>query len=678
MATNDFIASGQDGWSEFTELGAPELLDVDIYAATVRELIALEEPLRRPRRQVYHRAVTRDVVGNSERALAAPAPKPRFPVSSRAGGWVASVMAATAGTSIGCQLTADVGAAIPKGPVTKQDLHAVSPFGSDIVKVALSGKELREWIDRSLLLGEGDEPDRSAKLEFSGVTIEWRRSGEDRFVDRVLVGGELLDEGSTYDVATTDYLSRGAGGLLRPVDGQPAGGGVYDALVAELSRLTQAKESVTPVEDAYRQTGSWSERGVGILGLVVLMAIAWLLSTNRRSIQLRPVVWGLGLQFCLAYLILETAWGQQLFVSLKNVFIKVMDFSLEGSAMVFGPLSSSALVGGAFGGWDFIFFTQILGTIVLVSTLMAILYHIGVMQLVVYCFAKLMQVTMRTSGAESLASAANVFVGQTEAPLVIRPYLLGLTSSEILSMMTGGMATVAGGVLAAYVGFGIDAGHLLAASVMSAPAALAIAKVLVPETEKSSTSGHVPFEVKRVDSNVIDATCRGANEGFKLALNVMAMLIAVVAVVALLNYGIDWLYQLAIPTAWIEAGDVPPSISFQWLLGKIFQPLAWLLGIPWSEADAVGGLLGTRMVLNEFLAYMQLAGTAADLSPRSVTIATYALCGFANFSSIAIQIGGISALEEGLRPRLAKLGLLSMIGGTLATMMTACIAGVFL
>ncbi|MEE8141483.1 MAG: nucleoside transporter C-terminal domain-containing protein [Planctomycetota bacterium] len=340
---------------------------------------------------------------------------------------------------------------------------------------------------------------------------------------------------------------------------------------------------------------------------------------------------------------------------------------------MFGPLAKQPQLQAAFGE-GLVLGITITVTIILVSSLTAILYHMGVMQRVVYVMARIMHGTMRTSGAESLAAAANVFVGQTEAPLTVRPYLAKMTSSEVMAMMCGGMATIAGGVLAVYVSFGIDAGHLLAASVMSAPAALALAKVMVPETEQSQTAAKVPLEIRKIDSNVLDAACRGASEGMKLSINVLAMLIAFVALLALVNGLLNGSYQWVAGMFMDETAD-PGTLRLETILGWLMAPLMWLMGIPWGEAQLVGGLVGLKTVATEFLAFLQLRDLRAELSPRTFTIATYALCGFANFASIAIQIGGISALEEGIRPKLAKLGLLALVGGTLAALMTAAVAG---
>jgi len=411
------------------------------------------------------------------------------------------------------------------------------------------------------------------------------------------------------------------------------------------------------------------DRIMSFVGLGVFLGICYLLSKDRRAIKWKPVIGGCVLQFIFAYLILKTAAGQAVFVQAKIFFNAILAFSIEGGKFVFGPLVDFGVTTKAFGPANaFIFAFQIAPTIIFVSTLFAVLYHIGVMQIIVHGFAKVMQKIMGTSGSESLASAANVFMGQTEAPLVIRPYLEKMTYSEVMAMMTGGMATVAGGVLAAYVGFGIDAGHFLAASVMSAPATLAIAKILVPETERSETEGKIPKSGTKKDTNVLDAACRGAGEGLSLSLNVMAMLIAFIALIALFNGALGWVGGYFTDT----------PITLEKILGYLFSPFAYFMGVPKEDVFQVGSLLGMKTVLNEFVAYINLAQIRDTLQPRSIVIATYALCGFANFSSIAIQIGGIGALVPGRRKHLAKLGIISLVGGTIASFMTANIAGMLL
>ena len=397
-------------------------------------------------------------------------------------------------------------------------------------------------------------------------------------------------------------------------------------------------------------------RIVSLLGLIVMMLLAWGLSLNRLRMDWRLIFSGVALQFVFALLILRTEPGRWVFQAARIVVARVMSFSDEGARFVFGE-----------GFQEHFFAFSVLPTIIFVSAIMALLFHLGVMQRIVSVMAFIMVRVMRVSGAESLAAAANVFVGQTEAPLVVKPYLSSMTRSEIMAMMTGGMATIAGGVMAAYVGMGADAGHLLAASIMSAPASLVIAKIMLPETEPSPTMGHVTIVVPKEDANALDAICRGASEGLKLTLNVAAMILVFIALVACLN----WLLGI-IPDVWGS------PLTLQRILGWLCAPLAWIMGIEWKDAPTVGALLGERTIINEFVAYMDLCKLKDTISPRSFTITTYALCGFANFASIGIQIGGIGALVPKRRKDFARLGLRAMIGGTLAAYMTACIAGLLL
>jgi CNT family concentrative nucleoside transporter len=402
----------------------------------------------------------------------------------------------------------------------------------------------------------------------------------------------------------------------------------------------------------------------------VFVGVAWGLSSNRKQFPWRAVLCGLGLQFLFGVLILKTTFGERVFDFCQRGVTKLISFADEGSKMIFGPLANGDLLAEKLGpGNGFIFVITVTATIILVAALSSLLYHYGVLQLVVRGTAWVMQRLMRTSGSESLAAAANIFMGQTEAPLVIRPYLPTMTRSEILALMTGGMATIAGGVLAAYVSFGISAGHLLTASVMSAPAALLIAKVMLPETEQSPTAAGASAKIPRETTNGLDALCRGASEGMMLAINVMAMLIAFVAVVALVNYLIGLgLRQFG------YTGSTPLQTLFGWLNA----PFAWLMGVPWKDCAAIGSVLGERIVINEFIGYLSLSKVSATVDPRSYVLATYALCGFANFSSIAIQIGGIGSLAPTRRADLAKLGLRAMIGGLLASYLTATIAGILI
>lgn len=409
---------------------------------------------------------------------------------------------------------------------------------------------------------------------------------------------------------------------------------------------------------------------ISLLGLIVFVGLAWAISANRKRFPWRAVSWGLALQFLFGVLILKTGPGEAVFDFFQRGVTKLIGFADEGSKMVFGPLANSGLLSEKLGpGNGFIFVITVTATIILVAALSALLYHYGILQLVVRGTAWVMQRLMRTSGSESLAAAANIFMGQTEAPLVIKPYLARMTQSEVLALMTGGMATIAGGVLAAYVSFGISAGHLLTASVMSAPAALLIAKVMLPESEPSETAAGASARIPRETTNGLDALCRGASDGMMLAINVMAMLIAFVAVVALANY----LLSLG-----LRPFGVQTTAPLQTFFGWVNAPFAWLMGVPGKDCVAIGGVLGERIVLNEFIGYLSLSQQSAQLDPRSFTLATYALCGFANFSSIAIQIGGIGSLMPSRRADLAKLGLRAMVGGLLASYLTATIAGILL
>ena len=395
---------------------------------------------------------------------------------------------------------------------------------------------------------------------------------------------------------------------------------------------------------------------ISILGLVFMMLIAWSISSDRKRMNFRLIFSGVTIQFIFALLILKTAPGEMMFRGARVTVAKIIGFSDAGAQFVFGPAFK-----------DHFFAFSVLPTIIFVSAVMALLFHLGIMQLIVKGIAKVMVWVMDTSGSESLAAAANIFIGQTEAPLVIKPYISSMTSSELMAMMTSGMATVAGGVMAAYAGLGADAGHLLAASIMSAPASLVIAKIIIPEKEISPTKGVVKLDIPKKDANMLDAACRGASEGMKLALNVAAMLIAFIAIIQLLNWGFN---------IFPEVNGAP--LSLQRILGWVFSPIAWLLGVEWKDALTVGSLLGEKTILNEFIAYTDLIKFKDSISPRSFTIATYALCGFANFSSIAIQIGGIGSLVPSRRKDFAKLGLKAMIGGTLAAFMTAAIAGMLI
>lgn len=427
------------------------------------------------------------------------------------------------------------------------------------------------------------------------------------------------------------------------------------------------------------------ERLVSFVGVFVLLGIAWLLSNKKRQINYRVVLWGLLLQVVFAVIILKTTPGQAVFFYARAVITKLLSFTDAGASFLFGNLyrGDTDLVKALGGGGpyqirdsvsgDFInigvvFAIHVLPTIIFFASLMSILYHLGVMQRVVQGVAWVMARFMGTSGAESLSVASNIFVGQTEAPLLVRPYVSMMTMSELMAVMTGGFATIAGGVMAAYVRFGVDAGHLMAASVMSAPAALVMAKIIFPETGEPKTKGEVKVNLEKTTANVVDAAASGAADGLKLAMNVGAMLLAFIALIAMLDF---FLFKI---------GDVfgLADMSLKKILGYVFAPIALVMGVETADVLHFGYLLGTKVSINEFVAYVQLGEWKDQLSPRTFTIGTYALCGFANFSSIAIQIGGIGGIAPERKQDLARIGLKAMIGGALASWLTATIAGILI
>lgn len=419
--------------------------------------------------------------------------------------------------------------------------------------------------------------------------------------------------------------------------------------------------------------------GFGLFGLAVLLGITWLFSNNRKAVDWKLVATGIVLQIGFAALVLLVPGGRDVFDWLGKGFVKILNFVNEGSNFIFGSLMDVPTYG-------FIFAFQVLPTIIFFSALMGVMYHLGVMQAIVRVMAAAITKVMRVSGAETTSVCASVFIGQTEAPLTVRPYIARMTQSELITMMIGGMAHIAGGVLAAYVGMlgGGDpaaqafyAKHLLAASIMAAPATLVIAKLLVPETGTPLTRGTVKMEVEKTSSNIIDAAAAGAGDGLKLALNIGAMLLAFIALIAMINAPLTWLGEV---TGLAQFLGKPTSLAT--LFGYLLAPIAWVIGTPWTDATTVGSLIGQKVVINEFVAYMDLSeiikGNVAGvtLSEEGRLIATYALCGFANFSSIAIQIGGIGGLAPERRHDLARFGLRAVLGGTIATLMTATIAGV--
>ncbi len=411
----------------------------------------------------------------------------------------------------------------------------------------------------------------------------------------------------------------------------------------------------------------------GLFGLAVLLTMVWVIGGCKRQINLRLVGFGILLQVIFALIVLRTDWGRAAFDALGNVFVVLLGFTRSGSEFIFGSFMDVNQFG-------YVFAVQVLPTIIFFASLMAVLYHLGWMQKAVQGIAWIMTRTLKVSGSESLAVAANVFVGQTEAPLVVRPYISSMTQSELFTMMVAGMATIAGGVLAAYVGLlgGNDpvqqlyyAKHLLSASIMAAPATIVAAKLIIPETEQSVTQGQVQVKVERETHNVIEAAASGAADGVKLALNVGAMLLAFLALIAMINYPLEFLgNKLGLE----EALGKPTSLAL--ILGYICAPLAWLIGVPWQDATTVGSLIGQKVVANEFVAYSQLNLVKDTLTEHGLLISTYALCGFANFSSIAIQIGGIGGLAPNRKTDLARMGLKAVFAGTVVTLMTATIAGV--
>ena len=410
-------------------------------------------------------------------------------------------------------------------------------------------------------------------------------------------------------------------------------------------------------------------RFTGILGLLTMLGLAYVFSTNRRAIRLKTVAWGLGLQIAFALFVLKADIGRRIFQAAGNAVNRLLSYSFEGSKFVFGELGRQ---GSSLG---FFFAFQVLPTIIFIAAFFAVLYHFGVMQFIIRQVAKVMTRVMGASGAESLNVAASIFMGQTEAPLTIRPFLPDLTNSELMTVMTSGMAHVSGGIMAAYIAFGIDPKHLLSAVIMTAPGTLLLAKMLVPETEQPKTAGRVVMSEEEVaaekSENLLGAIARGTTDGLHLSLNIAAMLISFLALIALANGMLGGIHN---ELAHFGIGWFPSSMEH--IFGTLFAPIAWLIGIPWHDCPIIGNLLGTRMVLNELVAFSMLGPQRGSLDPRSFTIATFALCGFANLSSIGIQIGGIGALAPNRRGDLARLGLRAMLAGTMANLMSASIAGV--
>jgi CNT family concentrative nucleoside transporter len=439
--------------------------------------------------------------------------------------------------------------------------------------------------------------------------------------------------------------------VFNTLQGAPVHAAVQDTVAAPAA--------AAPVAAAPRGAGA---RLTGIFGLVLILAIGVALSRNRRAISWRVVAWGVGLQALFAVFVLRVPIGQRIFSALGAVVTTILGFSYAGSEFVFGEIGKQHSSIGV------VFAFQIMPAIIFVSALFAIMYYLGIMQIVVKAFAVAMNKIMGASGAESLNVAASIFMGQTEAPLTIRPFLPRMTRSELMTVMTAGMAHVSGSIMAAYIAFGVEARHLLTAVIMTAPGTIMMAKILEPETEVPETLGGVKVDIPRTDVNVLDAAARGTGEGLQLMLNVIAMLISFIALIALVNGLLGWVHGYV--------AFVPGNL--QTILGWIFRPIAWVMGVPWHDSGTIGALLGERMVINEFIAYAHLGPLKASLDPVSFTIATYALCGFANLSSVGIQIGGIGALAPERKHDLARLGFRAMIAGTLANFLSATLAGILL
>lgn len=406
------------------------------------------------------------------------------------------------------------------------------------------------------------------------------------------------------------------------------------------------------------------ERLIGLLGLAFLLAVAWLVSSNRAAIRWKTVLWGLVLQVVFALFVLKLDFGAQALAAVAKGVTRLISFADEGSSFIFGWLVTDP------DPQRFVFAFKVLPIVIFISSFFTCLYYLGIMQLIVLGMARIMTRFMGVSGSESLAAAANVFMGQTEAPIVIAPYIPEMTRSELMALMTGGMATVSGAILGGYISLGINAEYLISASVMAAPASLVMAKMIIPETEVSKTAGKVTLKIERTDANLIDAAARGAGQGAILAVNIAAMLVAFIAIIYLINGALSG------AGAMLGLEQVlGRKLTLQLILGYMVAPVAFILGVPWSDASTVGQLIGLKIVLNEFIAYVDLAAMREALNPKSEMIATYALCGFANFSSIGIQIGGIGGLAPMRKSDLARLGLRAVLAGLMASLMTATIAG---
>ncbi len=423
------------------------------------------------------------------------------------------------------------------------------------------------------------------------------------------------------------------------------------------------------------------ERFTGLIGVVLIFTIAFLMSNNRKAINYKLVFSGLAIQISLAVFILKIPIGKSIFAWLGDAVTKILNFSQAGAAFVFGPLVNTANMSKAFGnGNEFIFFFNIIPTIIFVAVLVSVAYYLGIMQRIVKFIAYIVYKLMGVSGSEALSNVASAFVGQVEAQIMIKPYLKGMTMSELLASMTGSMACIAGGVMAVYIALGVPAEYLIAASLMAAPAALVISKIVWPETEISETKGKVSLEIKKTNANLVDAISHGASDGLKVGLNVVAMLIGFIAIIALVDFVLGkigfGLHSLGLTLSFI--GINLQTLSLNQILGALFSIFAYAMGVPGKDIQIAGSLMGTKMVINEFVAYLDLAKIKSTLDPKTILITSFALCGFANFSSIAIQVGGIGELSPERRTDLAKLGMRALICGTLASYLSATIAGILM
>lgn len=456
----------------------------------------------------------------------------------------------------------------------------------------------------------------------------------------------------------------GASWIIPGMTGKAAGGLLAQAPAAQAAQGTSATPSAaTPIQFSDQVTNTpLSTRLRGFIGLALIVGVGVLMSSKRKAIRWRIVGWGIGLQFLFAIFVLRVPLGQEIFRDLGDLVTKILGYSYAGSEFVFGELGKRGSSLGV------IFAFQVLPAIIFISALFAMMYYLGIMQVVVRAFAKVMSKVMGVSGAESLNVAASIFMGQTEAPLTIRPFLPTMTYSELMTVMTSGMAHISGSIMAAYIAFGVEARHLLTAVIMTAPGTIMMAKLFEPETEVPETMGKFDHDIPETDVNVVDAASRGTTEGLHLMLNVIAMLISFLALVALVNGFFGWIHGLV---AWWPQ-------DLQTVLGWVGRPVALAMGVSWKDSGVIGGLLGTRAVLNEFIAFSQLGPLKATLDPRSFVIASFALAGFANISSVGIQIGGIGALAPDRKHDLAKLGFRAMLAGTLANFLSATIAGILL